>query len=614
LRDHWGYGAMGVGVPGGEALASNVTTDLYRVAKKWLASLDPGGVKLEDYHSGLLNAFGFIQIMGMPSARKLENIYVGLRAVSNLKKYTHHPKYYKFKTEKNIVDARKFLYSRENFSIDKFLTESGFDDIDSQHITHRPPEGSEDYEQDFIKDLDGIEDAVEQSPEERPTQVIKFVNDNLRLIVLGQPGSGKTTLLKYLALVYSGHLATSNKIDFLLPIFVPLREIKRVGSPTPTAEWLRDLAVSCAADISNKTFGREWLEDALEKGKCLILLDGVDEAPTGQLATIFQSIKSFSSKYRRNKIVITCRAAAFDRSIEGFQICEIDDFNKPDIELFISQWYGDNVAEAKRLTSDIFNSTLALDLCRTPLLLTLICVLYGYRRTIPANRAELYEACVDALLFRWDTFRSVDREPLVDLAIGPERKKLLLSRVAYRAFDRDVIYFKKDNLAELVQAELDYLNFGTISADVLIKEIESHSGLFVEYTPGVYCFSHLTFHEFFTALYFHDTKEYADLFNKVVREPKYMEVFLMCIEKVYNADQLVMPIISHVVNSCISSRIYNEYFYVLIAHILQCDVIMNQKLRTALNELLIKLEQLDIDDQSLLSEEQLRYQEQPNEE
>ena len=428
------------------------------------------------------------------------------------------------------------MYNRQKFDIDKFVSELGYDDIfDGQN--GKTLIDDEDFEIDEVV-LDQVADVTDTNV--RSIQAIDFVTKYRKLVVLGPPGSGKTTFLKYLTLVFSGHLSVSADVDYLLPIFVPLREVKRIGAPTPTADWLRDLAISCAADVTSKTFAKQWLEDALTNGKCLILLDGVDEAPIALLSTIFQSIKAFASKYRDNSIVITCRAAAFDRSIEGFQICEIDDFNQTDIELFVKQWYGSESDEATRLLNDILSSPLASDLCKTPLLLTLICVLYGYRRTIPGNRAELYEACVDALLFRWDTFRSVDRDPLIDVALGPVRKKLLLARVAYRAFARDIIYFKGNLLRELIQAELDHLDLHAVSADPLLKEIESHSGLLIEYSPGVYCFSHLTFHEFFTALYYHDTKEYAELFNKVIREPRYLEVFLMCIEKVYNSDPFVI--------------------------------------------------------------------------
>jgi hypothetical protein len=96
-------------------------------AKKWFATLDPGGFKLRDYHEGLLTSFGFVQIMGMPSARRLETVYVGLRAVPDMKKHTNREIVHASKPqeEKVIVEARKLLYSRQRINIDKFISDLG---------------------------------------------------------------------------------------------------------------------------------------------------------------------------------------------------------------------------------------------------------------------------------------------------------------------------------------------------------------------------------------------------------------------------------------------------------------------------------------------------------
>ena len=75
--------------PISNSLSKSITADVYALAKKWFATLDPGETKLDDYRAGLLSSFGHIQVMGMPSPKKLESIYVGLRALPDLKIILH---------------------------------------------------------------------------------------------------------------------------------------------------------------------------------------------------------------------------------------------------------------------------------------------------------------------------------------------------------------------------------------------------------------------------------------------------------------------------------------------------------------------------------------------
>ena len=561
----------------GEA-SKSITADVYISAKRWVASLDPSDQKLDDYRDGLLSSLGHIQIMGMASARKLESVYVGLRAISNIKKLTNRIRIQEDdRTQKIMATAQQFIAGRQQVDIDKFLIEHGYDRI------------VEDYRSQELPDPETAETLRSLATAVAPhgLQAIKLIDQNSRTVILGHPGSGKTTFLKYLALAYSGHLPIHSGAEPLLPIFVPLRELKRAGDPHPTAEWLQKLAISCAQDISTKIFSKEWLEAALQKGKCIILLDGIDEVPAKAVDTIIQSIKSFSTRYRKNKIVVTCRVASFDRSLDGFQVCEIDEFNDEDIHAFLHQWFGANSKDASRIEADIKASHLARDLCKTPLLLTLICILYGYRRSIPENRSELYEACVDALLFRWDTFRAIDRDPILEDTISPERKKLLLSRLAAKTFARNVVYFKRDFLLSMIRSELDSGNFGGISEVDFLKEIESHNGLLTEHAISIYCFSHLTFHEFFVSLYYYDTKEFADLFQKTVKTGRYNEIFLMALEKAYNADSFVMPLISHASNEIESVGTLNGSMLQLLAGVLASNASINPKLKQAMRELLI---------------------------
>jgi len=77
----------------------------------------------------------------------------------------------------------------------------------------------------------------------------------------------------------------------------------------------------------------------------------------------------------------------------------------------------------------------------------------------------------------------------------------------------------------------------------------------------------------------------------------------MCVEKMYNADQMMMNLISYIKNQCFTKTadnpIYHRYEHSLVNNVLHCDIAMNHKLRAVLEEMNIRLEQMSINDQSV---------------
>ena len=109
----------------------------------------------------------------------------------------------------------------------------------------------------------------------------------------------------------------------LIPIYVPLREIERAGEPEPTAQWLLQHLTQSAQDFTNVRHTKDCLVEKLTNGECIVLLDGIDEAPNdNENAVISRSISAFARKYGENKIITTCRTASYRIGLEGFQICE----------------------------------------------------------------------------------------------------------------------------------------------------------------------------------------------------------------------------------------------------------------------------------------------------
>ena len=271
----------------------------------------------------------------------------------------------------------------------------------------------------------------------------------------------------------------------------------------------------------------------------------------------------------------------FDYSSEGFKICEIDDFNEDDVAVFVGQWFLFDQSKKADLLAHIKGSKPAMDLCKTPLLLTMLCILYEYNQTIPQNRSELYQTCVDALFFRWDSFRYITR-PSLTQGLTVSRKKMILAKIARQTFDKDVYFFKKNALLDLLGDELARSNLGKIEPACLLEELESHNGLFVERAANVYSFSHLTFHEFFTALAYREENAEQKLLERVLSQQRYQEVFLMCLEKMYSADRVCIGLAAYIKNRFIDTGEPSEYFLQLVAGVLLADVSLDPKTRSLL--------------------------------
>jgi hypothetical protein len=143
------------------------------------------------------------------------------------------------------------------------------------------------------------------------------------------------------------------------------------------------------------------------------------------------------------------------------------------------------------------------ELATNPLLLTLLCLIFGDESDFPSNRSELYKEGLDVLLKKWDGKRYIERDQVYK-KLSLKRKEDLLSRLAFDTFDKGEYFFKKSTaeryIADYIQnipgASDDDLQ---LDSEAVLKSIMAQHGLLVERASGIFSFSHLTFHEYFAA-------------------------------------------------------------------------------------------------------------------
>jgi formylglycine-generating enzyme required for sulfatase activity len=389
----------------------------------------------------------------------------------------------------------------------------------------------------------------------RPLGVLEATTGNRRLVILGDPGSGKSTFLNHLALRLAAYgLApegsqSSEYRDWLaqlpgwpeeeanvLPISVVLRDFARwLPGDAERAEprHLWDFIVS-RLEAQNLAFAAEPLHRALEKGKAIVLLDGLDEIPTKtQRMFIRDAVVSFAGRYPESRLAIACRTLPYQESawqLEGFPAFELAPFDEEKIDSFIQAWHNElarlgvvKAEEAGGLARRLQEAVRRPDLWRlapNPLLLTVMALVHTHKGRLPDARAMLYEDTIDVLLWRWEQIKAGDEEA------APRLRRLLLEarrtdvdlkralwRLAFQAHreggagdetlaDIGELRLEKELAALHPEKSLDW-------AHQVIETMKLRAGLLLERAPEIYTFPHRTFQEYLAGAHLSAQADFA---------------------------------------------------------------------------------------------------------
>jgi predicted NACHT family NTPase len=367
-----------------------------------------------------------------------------------------------------------------------------------------------------------------------------------KLMILGKPGAGKTTFLKHLAIQCIGGQFQGDRV----PVLIALKDFaETTGQP--------DLLEYIDRSIATNPVGARHavpLPMILGAGRALILLDGLDEVRDADSSRLLRQIQEFSQQFPQNQFVITCRIAAKEYTFEKFTEVEIADFDDKQIADFSGKWFRskNDPIKAERFLQRLMEDAPIRELATNPLLLTLLCLVFEDSGSFPTNRAELYQTGVDVLLKKWDVKRNIEREQVYK-RLSLKRKEDLLSQIARTTFEAGNYFFKQREVERYITQYIQNLPDASTDPEALeldsvavLKSIEAHHGLFVERARRIYSFSHLTFHEYFTARkivtscnpYAADDPTLQSLVTHLT-EKRWREVFLLTVGMLDSADTLV---------------------------------------------------------------------------
>jgi hypothetical protein len=260
------------------------------------------------------------------------------------------------------------------------------------------PEESEDFKVLLEQAFTPLAVLTGTDGDQNSTDLFSFAATHYRFLVLGGPGTGKTTLMKSLVISILNRRCHEG-LNALIPVFVTLREMASAGHSVEQA------VVTALGNFRFKKAGR-YVESALENGKVLIILDGLDEVGASREA-IAGRIRQFciadAQRAKPNRLIVTCRENSYrTRDLANVIpiITRVEPFAPQHMRTFLQGWPSYKGRVALRLYPQIQADQQLRDICRNPLLLTLLTGLYLQKEKfdLPSSRNAFYHMAIDELL------------------------------------------------------------------------------------------------------------------------------------------------------------------------------------------------------------------------
>lgn len=349
-------------------------------------------------------------------------------------------------------------------------------------------------------------------------QLKDFFNIGNKIVLIGAAGLGKSTTLNYLFCNYEKMYNS-----YSVKIKIDLKEYaKEIGENKKDLLWCIATEFSKKIKRTRMSFSEieKILAEFLDQGKCLIILDALDEIPTQAVRDkVRNEIASFCEIYYLNRFIISTREAGYLRNSfdESFLHIKINDFGEEQIRRYSKNWFCSNYPQKEfndfwEKFSDEVKRARCENLVRNPIVLILALVIFDIEKNLPNRRVEFYKKCIE-------TFLTVREDRKGAFILSEKAKNILgidsvVPKIAYYKYSHitENIGYKfnyeelKQSVFNAIEVE-DKINWGD-AVKQYSEYLVDRTELIREIDEDVLDFAHKTFYEYFLAVYF--TKEYEN--------------------------------------------------------------------------------------------------------
>lgn len=320
------------------------------------------------------------------------------------------------------------------------------------------------------------------------------------VILAGTGGLGKSMMMRHLLL----NAVENYEEIFMVPVFIPLKDFDEMF------DTLFDYAYSKVTSLCNEITEAQF-EDALNKGKCLLLFDGLDEVGSASAKRFERDLESFTDMYPNNFFVISSRPYQSFVSYSRFTVLQLKPFSKMQALKLI-----DNLEfrADEPIIKEKFRNELENNLHRThrafienPLLLTIMLLTFEQYAEVPSKMHVFYREAFGALAVKHDASKGAYKRTL-KTGLSADRFADYFAEICSRSYHDEKFELTEEEFSKYyyLLKEREKTGDNTTTASDYLYDLCSNMCL-MYFESGKYHFTHRSFQEYFCALYFSKQKD-----------------------------------------------------------------------------------------------------------
>ena len=215
--------------------------------------------------------------------------------------------------------------------------------------------------------------------------------------------------MQHITLTYAQKQSRKYKAPDLIPVLLRLLDVREQlvkKKPPSLSELIREEVKSLPSAV-NLNPPPNWFEKRLKDGKCLVMLDGLDEvAKKSDRSVVSRWVSEQMKNHPRTAFILTSRPHGYQDNILGEQVdivLEVQPFTLAQMKQFIQDWYLQTEItqqrrntpavelEAQEKAEDLIEALLQNPAIRkmasNPLLVTMIATVHHLGNALPGKRS-----------------------------------------------------------------------------------------------------------------------------------------------------------------------------------------------------------------------------------